>query len=159
MDLPDEKKKTGAASSETQGGKGKATGGPKAEGQPKSKQAITPGLNSGIVWAMSLLKGGFLDDFSVFASVAGFLLLAFSLLFYPVSIFPYKWFPSMLAVWGFKVAFGAWALSEIINAILSRNNSKSASQDKNSYWAVSISTWIAVIATFFLRGLEFGTFG
>ncbi len=128
------------------------------KGQP-STQAAKTGWRSWIAWISSILSGAFLDDFSVFASVAGFLLFAFSMRLYPASIFPYSWFPSMLAVYGFKVAFSAWVLAEIINAILSRRNSKAKSQDKNSYWAVSVATWTAVISTFLVRQTGIGIFG
>jgi protein-S-isoprenylcysteine O-methyltransferase Ste14 len=93
----------------------------------------------------------------VVALVGVFLLLLSSL--QSNTAFSDAWFPSGLASLAFKAVFCAWIVSEIVNNIWSRMNSKATSKDRGSYWVVMGAIWSAVVVILVSRSFGVGAFG
>src|SRR5208283_178404 len=97
-----------------------------------------------------------LDTLIAIATIIGFLMFVFSLISQP-DAFPNSWFPSILAAVAFKVIFSAWIMAEIVNSFWSRKNSGAPSQDRGSFWIVSVAGFAVLFVVFMFRYSGYGS--
>ncbi len=69
------------------------------------------------------------------------------------------WFPNPATARLFILVFGAWAVSEVVNRVVSyRSAARTRRRDRGSYWVVYLAVWGSLALAFGARALHWGTF-